>query len=817
MRDDLRKRIKPVFIWVALLAVWHCVLPVAAATPDYSSVQVIFDKHCVDCHGAQDPEKGLVMETFESLMKGGESGAALVPGQSADSLLVKMIEGKLEREGKKLIMPPGKRKKLDTNEIALVKAWIDGGAKAPTQMARKEIQSPKIKPTVPPRHPVNALAYSSRKNLLAVARHGEVELLSASSRARVRSLKGHRGAVNAVAFSSDGKYLFAAGGEAGIAGEIRQWDIQTGELVRALDAHSDAIYSMAVSPDDQLLATGSYDQKIKLWSTDSGAEVKTLSGHNGAVFGLSFRPDGKILASASADRTVKLWDVTSGERRDTLSQPLKEQYAVAFDRDGKRLVAGGADNRIRLWEISANAAETTNPLLESRFAHEGAILRLAFSFDGATLASSADDRTVKFWKTSDLTEKLSLEKQPDWPTGLALAGTKLAVVGRLDGTFEFYNADTGKIAPQPAPTVSQIEPRGVQRGVLSTVRLRGSNLAYLTAVHASNTNLAVKLIDEMNDSGDAAWVGIHSSPELKPGPYEIWVSAGTVESGKMKVYVDNLPQVTEADATNAALALPTGVWGTLNPPGDRDQFSFTAKAGQLLVFDLQAKTLGSKANPVLTLLDASGKVVASNNDFDGTDPLIAQKFEADGQYTVRVSELMLAGSADHFYRLSAGELPFVAAVYPLTVSTGKSEVRLIGYNMPRSAAVKVTAQKAGDTEVPIDAEVYRSRRRFTVQATEMLEMVETEPNDVAGRATPVSAPVSVAGQVWAAGSTRDVDLFRFAAKKGQQWIVETQAAQNGSPVDTRVEVLDSKGKPVERLVLQASRDTMINFRASTLR
>src|SRR5205823_3361663 len=133
------------------------------------------------------------------------------------------------------------------------------------------------------------------------------------------------------------------------------------------------------------LATGSYDQKIKLWKVETGEELKTLSGHNGCVFDLAFRPDGKILASASADRTVKLWDVTSGERRDTLSQPLKELYAVAFSPDGKRLYAGGVDNRIRVWEVSEMAAETTNPILYSKFAHEGTILRLAFSSDGETL------------------------------------------------------------------------------------------------------------------------------------------------------------------------------------------------------------------------------------------------------------------------------------------------------------------------------------------------------------------------------------------------------------------------------------------------
>src|SRR6266581_4220306 len=378
----------------------------AAAEPapltDYSAVDAVFTEYCLDCHAAQDPEAKLVMESFDTLMMGGESGAVIVPGKSAESLLVKMIEGKIEREGKKKIMPPGKRKKLEPAEIALIKSWIDAGAHAPLASKPRELVVPKIAPRGPPRKVINALAYAPGPKLIAVARYGEVELRSAETRATVRTLSGHRGNVNALAFSPDGAQLFAAGGESGVLGETRQWNVADGNLARTFGGHRDALYAVAVSPDGTTLATGSYDQKIRLWKTASGEEIKTLSGHNGCVFGLAFRPDGKILASASADRTVKLWDVASGEKRDTLSQSLKELYAVAFSPDGKQLVAGGVDNRIRVWQISDTAAETTNPLLESRFAHEGAILNLVFSSDGKTLISSAAARTVKLWDADEM-------------------------------------------------------------------------------------------------------------------------------------------------------------------------------------------------------------------------------------------------------------------------------------------------------------------------------------------------------------------------------------------------------------------------------
>src|SRR5262249_26335865 len=155
-----------------------------------------------------------------------------------------------------------------------------------------------------------------------------------------------------------------------------------------------------------------------------------------------------------------LWDVESGERRDTLSQALKEIFAVVFSRDGKRLFTAGADNRIRSYEVSEKATETTNPLVEARFSHEGALLKIGLSADGKALLTSADDRTVKLWDAATLAEKVSLEKQPDWAVALAFAADdKTAVVGRLDGSMEFYEAGNGKPMPMPKPELARTEPR----------------------------------------------------------------------------------------------------------------------------------------------------------------------------------------------------------------------------------------------------------------------------------------------------------------------------------------------------------------------
>lgn len=415
----------------------------ASAAPDFTLVQELFKKHCAECHATGDAENNLILETHTSLMKGGDAGTPVVPGDSAKSLLMKSLEGR----DKVKIMPPGKKKKLDASELAVIKAWIDGGARPPAiATARvRELVTPAIAPRIAPRKSIQAVAFAAQPNVIAVARYREVELRDAETGAVRHTLTGIRGNVNSVAFSTDGQWVAAAGGKPGLQGEACLWRFADGSLARKFEGHFDALYSVALCPDGKLLATGSYDQKIKLWDTATGEEVRTLTGHNGAVYGLAFRPDGKVLASASGDRTVKLWEVATGKRLDTFSQPTKEQYTVAFSPDGKRLVAGGVDNRIRLYSVSGGAAEGTNPLLESKFAHEGAVLRIVFASDGATLLSSAEDRTVKWWDAAQLTERGHLEAQPDLAPAVAfLGGNTRFVVGRLDGTLQFFDAKTGQ-------------------------------------------------------------------------------------------------------------------------------------------------------------------------------------------------------------------------------------------------------------------------------------------------------------------------------------------------------------------------------------
>jgi len=790
--------------------------------PDFNThIAPILNKYCTGCHNPDDAQGGLVLDAYERVLKGGKRGSAIAAGESDRSRLVMVLEGKAEPS-----MPPEDNERPTAEEIALLRAWIDGGAKGPQGAAPDPtlLVSPQVPLQSPARQVINAVAYSPDGGLVAMAGHGEVRLISPASHGVVRRLEGHRGNVTAVIFSADGGKLLAAGGEAGLFGEARMWSVPDGSLLRTFTGHKDGMYAAAISADGKLLATGSYDQKIILWDAGTGEMLKTLTGHNGAVYEVAFSPDSRLLASASGDRSVKLWDVSSGQRLDTFPQSLQEVYTVAFSPDGKRVVAGGVDNRIRVWEIGPEAKEGTNPLVLSRFAHQGAILKLAFSPNGKSLISAAEDLTVKLWDAAQMTERRLLEKQSDWTGALAFApDSKSFVVGRLDGTFAFYEVETGKSIAAMKPELARASPRSLERGRKTRIGLTGKHLAGATGLEFNDPKITGTLLEAAAGKAETLAVEITPPADLPRGVYQLSVITPGGKSAPLSLVVDNIPQLAETEPNNdlaaaqSAAALPSSFAGTLGAQGDVDHFSFEASLGQTIVFDVTAKSLGSKADCTLTLMDDRGRVLASRNDFAGSgDPLLAFSVPATGRYTVQVKDLMLAGSADHFYQLSAGAFPYVSGFFPLSVAANaQTEVQLTGFNLPPDAKVQVKANASGEVAVPIDPEAFRYRPLRKLAVGSLPETIESEPNDRIEQATAIDIPATVGGRIWnpSGEASGDADLFRFEAQAGQTWIIETDAARRGSPIDTRIEVLDAKGKPVKRLLLQAVRDSYLEFRS----
>lgn len=531
----------------------------APPPPDYGKdVAPILRKYCVGCHNGKDLEGKFNLETYADLMKGGAKGPAAAAGSSESSRMLRMMTKQLEPA-----MPPDDEPQPSPEEIAVVRRWLDGGAKGPegAEPERRELMVPKILPTAERPSPVTSLVFHPDGARLAVGRYRKAELVDSTSGATIRKFEGIGGQTQELLFLQKGKRLLGVGGTPGIGGEIRTWDVESGLVVfvdeakvgKVWSGHRDAIYAAAVSPDETRLATAGYDREILIWDLATGKLVRGLKGHNDAVYDLDFHRDGNVLSSASGDSTVKLWRVDTGVRLDTLSQPTKEQFGTAFTRDGRRVVSTGADNRIRVWDLVSVDKPQINPILVSRFAHEGPVGQMRFNAAGDLLATASEDGVVKLWETKEFRQVAAFPKQPELVSALAFSpdGKRLAV-GRMNGLWEVL-AVPADLKPVAGP-------------------------------------------DELAAISPADMDAPEAAP---PAP------AAEVEPN-------------DAPEQAQKLALPFKATGKIQAAGDgpeaarrrdEDLYRFTAKAGEAWIFEVAADKKGSKLDSKLEILHADGKPV----------------------------------------------------------------------------------------------------------------------------------------------------------------------------------------------------------------
>jgi len=201
--------------------------------------------------------------------------------------------------------------------------------------------------------PVNSVAFSlDGKTLASGYADGTIRLWDVATGQQIRkTLTGNTGPVLSVAFSPDGKTL-ASGGA--VDSTVQLWDVATGRQIYALTGHTYAVQSVAFSSQGTL-ASGSIDYFIRLWNPASGHQLtqSPLTGDTEAVNSVAFSPDGQTLASGAADGTVRLWDVATGQQIGaSFAGQTGSVNSVAFSPDGKTLASGDANGTVQLWNVA---------------------------------------------------------------------------------------------------------------------------------------------------------------------------------------------------------------------------------------------------------------------------------------------------------------------------------------------------------------------------------------------------------------------------------------------------------------------------------
>ena len=408
----------------------------------------ILKNNCLACHNKTTTKAGLILETPQDILQGGDSGKAVVPKRSGESLLLKLAAHQARP-----MMPPRNNKveasDLNSDELGLLKLWIDQGA-----TGKVHGSGPIVWQALPEGlNPIYAVALSADGQYAACARANQIFIYHLPSKQLVTRLTdpqlvksglygkpgvAQRDLVQSLAFSPDGD-LLASGGYR----EVKLWrrprNVQKFKLASAARK---SVLSVATSPDGKMLATGGDDGRIKLWSLATGKSVRNLSGHKQSVNSLSFSPDSTRLVSGSEDKTIRVWDVAKGKCLLRV-QTTAEVNAVAWVAGGNQIASGGADYLIRLWYV--DMAKTELAALKEIKGHEGRITSLAaLKPDGSQLLSGSGDGTIRQWNIED--GKLILQLIHGGPVSSVAVrgdGKRFASAG-LNGVAKLWDAPTGK-------------------------------------------------------------------------------------------------------------------------------------------------------------------------------------------------------------------------------------------------------------------------------------------------------------------------------------------------------------------------------------
>ncbi len=194
---------------------------------------------------------------------------------------------------------------------------------------------------------------------------------------RVTILKADQDPIYALAISPDNSLLLSGSFD----GTVREWDLKTQKPLRTWQL-GDTVNAIQFSPDGETFVTADAGGKVQRWNTRTGKLEMTYPGHAFLVTDAAISPDGEILATGSWDRTVKLWDFQTGTLLKTLRGHNHPIQAIAFSPDGKGIVSADYDGFVKLWKVS------TGRFIRAYAGNLFPVYRVLFSKDGNTAGTA---------------------------------------------------------------------------------------------------------------------------------------------------------------------------------------------------------------------------------------------------------------------------------------------------------------------------------------------------------------------------------------------------------------------------------------------
>ena len=371
-----------------------------------------------------------------------------------------------------------------------------------------------------------------------------------------------------------------------------------------------------------------------------------------------------------------------------------------------------------------------------------------------------------------------------------------------------------QVPTEPAST--HIFPAGGRRGTVVPVRVGGEFLPPYTRFRLVGDKVTAppELVEKVTGNYEP-------SPRRKPGnspityPREwkseiaiaadaplgqtLWrVSSASGGTGGRPFIVGDLPEFIESESNSLPdraehIDLPVTINGQIAGERDLDYFRFEAAAGEVVSLDIAAARLGSPLDPVVEIHDMHGRNQAVEEMRVGSDPVLAFRVPATGEYRLLVSNLNFRGGPQYVYRITISSAPYVTFAFPPGGQTGHSDTIEL-FSLSGTGTLRSTPEKICFPAGAAGAFVFTPARptvnAVSLEATAFPVVVETEPNDSVASATAVSGPTVVYGRLSPGG---DDDWYAFPAGKDQPLTVECQPFPRGAGSLPMLSLCDANG------------------------
>jgi WD40 repeat protein len=245
--------------------------------------------------------------------------------------------------------------------------------------------------------------------------------------------------------SRDGHTLFTADRLADR--ELRRWDAATGQPLDRILRHPVVIKVVAISPDGRRALTGGDDRVARLWDVESG-QVLAVLHHRNPLTAVAFDKDGRTLLTAAARDAIRVWHVPEEAASFPGQRHPARVRVVAVSPDGSLVATGADDRQVRLWKTSSGKLVPAGDPLP----HGSPIQAIAFSPDGKVVATAAaqEPKGAQLWDTSTR-ERRAVLAHPDNLSQVCFSPDgRLAATAGFRGDVRVWDVSSGRPAlPRP--------------------------------------------------------------------------------------------------------------------------------------------------------------------------------------------------------------------------------------------------------------------------------------------------------------------------------------------------------------------------------